>query len=84
MKLQFCCTFRFVELKNKTDLKQRNETDYIEIDFDSISCRSQVGRRGGKQKLRAGGCIDPQGNFSYGMVIHELMHSLGKYSTAKF
>ena len=56
-----------------------NETDYIEIDLDSIMCRSQVGRRGGKQKLKAGGCKDQQGNFSYGMVIHELMHSLGKY-----
>ena len=63
-------------------MEHQNETDYIEIDFDSISCRSQVGRRGGKQKLRAGGCIDPQDNFSYGMVIHELMHSLGSYKSS--
>jgi len=60
---------RFIE-------RQNNETDYLEIDLDSTMCMSQVGRRGGKQIVRVGGCNDEQDNFSYGMVIHELMHSL--------
>ena len=66
--------FRFIE-------RQNNERDYIELDLDSLTCASQVGRRGGKQKSRIGGCIDENNNFSYGMVIHELMHSLGKHLT---
>jgi len=61
---------RFVE-------RQKNETDYLEIDLDSLKCASVVGRKGGKQKVRIGGCIDKQDKFSYGMVIHELMHSIG-------
>ena len=67
----FFIRFRFIEREN-------NETDYLEIDLDSTKCRSQVGRQEGKQKVRVGGCNDEQDNFSYGMVIHELMHSLGK------
>ena len=62
--------FRFIE-------RNKNETDYIEIDLASTKCASHVGRKGGKQKSRVGGCIDEHDNFSYGMVIHELMHSLG-------
>ena len=68
----FCIiNFRFIERK-------KNETDYIEIDLDGLDCSSAVGKKGGKQKLRAGRCIDEQDNFSYGMIVHELMHSLGK------
>ena len=62
--------FRFV---------QRNgESDYVEIDLDTISCRSAVGKKGGKQKVRAGGCRDDNDNISYGMIAHELMHVAGK------
>ena len=68
----FFIYFRFIE-------RQNNETDYLEIDLDAISCMSPVGRMGGKQRLRVGGCNDEQNNISYGMIIHELMHSLGKY-----
>ena len=42
-----------------------------------MSCRSAVGRKGGKQLVRAGNCkVD--GKFHYGPLIHELMHVLGK------
>ena len=66
----FSISFRFIK-------RQKNETDYLEIDLDKIVCRAQVGRKGGKQKVKVGGCNDEQNNISYGKMIHELMHSLG-------
>lgn len=66
----FSISFRFIE-------RQKNEMDYLEIHLDTLKCRAQVGRKGGKQIVRVGGCNDEQDNISYGKMIHELMHSLG-------
>ena len=55
-----------------------NQTDYVLIDPVNfpISCRSTVGRKGGKQTVRAGNC-KINGTFNYGPLLHELMHTIG-------
>ena len=50
-----------------------NERSYISL-FRGSGCSSSVGRQGGKQKLKLGpNCVS-----SVGVVIHELMHAVGK------
>ena len=64
------CFFRFQP--------RQSEPDYVHIDpiHYVMSCRSTVGRKGGKQIVRAGNCkVD--GKFHYGPLIHELMHVAG-------
>ena len=51
-------------------IKERN---YISVVRGS-GCSSSVGRQGGKQKLKLG----PNCMSSVGVVIHELMHAVGK------
>ena len=69
------------EFRAKTCImfRQRsNETDYIHIDPINypISCRSAVGKKGGKQVVRCGNC-KLNGTFHYGVLLHELMHAVG-------
>ena len=69
------------EFKTKTCIlfKERsNETDYVHIDPINypISCRSAVGRKGGKQIVRSGNC-KLNGTLHYGVLLHELMHTIG-------
>ena len=68
----YLCFSRFVE--------RNSEVDYLEIDLDSIVCRSAVGRKGGKQKVRVGGCLDDDGKIVFGSIVHELMHAAGEYN----
>ena len=50
-----------------------SERSYISL-FRGSGCSSSVGRQGGKQKLKLGpNCVS-----SAGVVIHELMHAVGK------
>ena len=69
---RFLCISRFVE--------RNNEEDYLEIDLDSLFCRSAVGRKGGKQIVRAGGCLDDDNKIVFGSIVHELMHAAGRYT----
>ena len=57
-------------------LRERNEeTNWIHINTHSIFCSSRVGMKGGRQDIRAGGCLRENGSF--GKLAHEIMHSLG-------
>ena len=57
-------------------LRERNdETNWIHINTHSIFCSSRVGMKGGRQDIRAGGCLGEDGSF--GKLAHEIMHSLG-------
>ena len=55
------------------------ESDFVHIDPINyvMSCRSAIGRKGGRQIVRAGNC-KINGTFHYGRLIHELMHVIGK------
>ena len=69
------------EFKTKTciEFKERsNETDFVHIYPINypISCRSAVGKKGGKQIVRCGNC-KVNGTFHYGVLLHELMHAVG-------
>ena len=69
------------EFNTKTCIvfKERsNETDYLHIDPVNypLSCRSAVGKKGGKQVVRCGNC-KVNDSFNYGVLIHELMHAIG-------
>ena len=61
-------------------VERNDESDYVEIDLDSISCRAAVGKIGGKQRIRAGGCIDDNDEISFGKIVHEMMHTIGRYN----
>ena len=54
------------------------ESDFVHIDPINyvMSCRSAIGRKGGRQIVRAGNC-KINGTFHYGRLIHELMHVIG-------
>ena len=71
--------FREFHTKTCIVFKEReNETDYVHIDPVNypLSCRSTVGRKGGKQILRSGNC-KVNDEFHYGPLLHELMHVVG-------
>ena len=62
--------FRFIPRTSEPDFVHIDPIHYV------MSCRSTVGRKGGRQIVRAGNCkVD--GNFHYGPLIHELMHVAG-------
>ena len=42
-------------------------------------CRSAVGRKGGRQKVRVGGCRDDDDKIAFGKIVHELMHAAGEH-----
>ena len=57
-------------------LREKNEeTNWIHIDTHGTSCSSRVGMKGGRQDIKAGGCLKEDGSF--GKLAHEIMHSLG-------
>lgn len=65
------------EIESKTCVKfipRQFEADFVEI-YSGDGCSASVGRRRGRQNLslRISGCIH------HGIVIHELLHSLGFY-----
>lgn len=65
------------EMETNTCLKfiEYGHRDFIEIVPNPVSCASQVGKKGNKQKLHlAHECTN-----SVGRVIHELMHAIGFY-----
>ena len=64
------CIHRFQPRSNEEDFVHIDPINYV------MSCRSAVGRKGGKQLVRAGNC-KVNGKFHYGPLIHELMHVLG-------
>ena len=69
-----------VEFRNKTcvRLQAHNcEPDWIYINTRRFGCASKVGRQGGMQTIRAQGCLGDGGSF--GLLVHEIMHSLGVY-----
>ena len=73
----------FISLSISIRLTERNdELNWIHIDTDSIFCLSPVGMKGGRQNIRAGGCLGEGGSF--GKLAHEVMHSLGSYCKYKF
>ena len=51
---------------------RQNQTDYIYINKNQGGCRAKAGMRGGRQVIRAGNCEAMN-------LVHELMHSLGKF-----
>ena len=57
---------------------RNGEPDYIHIDPVNypLSCLSSIGRKGGKQLVRAGNC-KINGTLSWGRISHELMHVAG-------
>ena len=59
-------------------IPRTSESDYVMIDpvNYSMSCRSTVGRKGGKQVVRAGNC-KVNGTFNFGPILHELFHVIG-------
>ena len=56
-----------------SDVSGNPRSDYLFFKA-STSCKSPVGKRVGRkeQSFRVGGCN------SFGQVVHEIMHSLGK------
>ena len=42
-------------------------------------CRSAMGKKGGKQIVRVGGC-KTDGVISWGRICHELMHVVGSFN----
>ena len=57
--------------------ERNNEPNWIHINTVSFGCSSKVGMKGGRQNIRAGGCLGEGGSF--GKLAHEVMHSLGSY-----
>ena len=56
-----------------------SERSYISL-YRGSGCSSSVGRQGGMQKLKLGpNCVS-----SVGVVIHELMHAVGKNASYIF
>ena len=53
------------------------ESDWIHINTNRAGCASKVGKQGGMQTIRAHGCLAEGGSF--GLLMHELMHSLGSF-----
>ena len=53
---------------------RKGQRNYISV-FKGSGCTSSVGRQGGVQKLKLG----PNCASSVGVVVHELMHAVGKY-----
>ena len=45
-----------------------------------MGCRSYLGRKGGKQEIRARACLDPATGGTWGKLLHEIMHTLGTFS----
>ena len=58
--------------------KRENELDWIHLKLMTIICSSHIGRKGGQQKINAGGCLDPRQGGSWGKLLHEFMHAIGK------
>ena len=57
---------------------RKKERSYISI-FRGSGCSSSVGRQGGVQKLKLGpNCVS-----SVGVVLHELMHAVGKIQLSR-
>ena len=70
--------FIFNSNMNDIRLTQRiQQPNWIHINTHSIGCSSRVGMKGGRQDIRAGGCLGEDGSF--GKLAHEVMHSLGLY-----
>ena len=44
-----------------------------------MGCRSYLGRKGGKQEIRARACLDPATGGTWGKLLHEIMHTLGTF-----
>ena len=44
-----------------------------------MGCRSYLGRKGRKQEIVAGACLDPAAGGSWGKLLHEFMHALGGF-----
>ena len=61
--------------------KRDSEQDWVHINTNSIGCRSYLGRRGRKQEIKAGGCLDPRVGGSSGKLLHEFMHALGEFES---
>ena len=66
-----------ITLKNFRLKKKQNERDFVHINTERFGCRSYVGRKGRKQQIIAGGCLDPSTGGSWGKLLHEWMHVLG-------
>ena len=49
-----------------------------------MGCRSHLGRKGGKQEIMARACLDPATGGTWGKLLHEIMHTLGKNITTQF
>ena len=49
-----------------------------------MGCRSYLGRKGGKQEIRARACLDPATGGTWGKLLHEIMHTLGKKIITQF
>ena len=67
------------EFHSKTPIRfvpRNQESDYIHIEMNTNRCLSTVGRKGGKQKVNAGGCKVDQ-KLWWGRICHELYHVLG-------
>lgn len=67
-------------LDSQTCLKfpyRTSEQDFISITGDSVGCASEVGRRGGAQRLRLQPHSIESGCFRFFTIVHEFMHALG-------
>lgn len=65
------------EIQNKTCIRfarRSNETDFVEI-FSGNGCFSSVGRVRGRQTLS----LMQYGCLRHGIIVHELLHSLGLF-----
>ena len=49
-----------------------------------MGCRSHLGRKGGKQEIMARACLDPATGGTWGKLLHEVMHTLGKKIRPQF
>ena len=58
-------------------VKKKDELDWVHINTERLGCRSHLGRKGRKQQIIAGACLDPDTGGNWGKLLHEWMHVLG-------
>ncbi|XP_030246762.1 zinc metalloproteinase nas-13-like, partial [Drosophila navojoa] len=51
----------------------RDQPDYLNITSDKVGCFAAAGYQGGPQELN----LSPDGCFQHGVIVHEVLHSLG-------